>query len=85
MAISGKISSTSSGINAKFGSSAPTLTIKSSSAATSLGTLNDIDLTTPEAGTAGATLVYDAAAGTYKAEKVFEYDGNEVTLKGGSF
>jgi hypothetical protein len=68
-----------------FGTTSKPLTIKSSSAATKLSTLTDIDLTSAESTESGATLVYDENTGTYKGEKVFEYDGNEVTLKGGSF
>lgn len=73
------------GFNVKFSNTQKPLTIKSSTGASKLGSLTDIDTTTPEAKEAGATLVYDTTTGTYKAEKVFEYDGNEVTLKGGDF
>jgi len=69
----------------KLSSSTPNLTLKSTGAATTAGSLSDIDTTTAEAATAGATFVYDSNSGTYKAEKVFDYDGSEVTLKGGSF
>lgn len=84
MAITGKISSSSTGFRAKFNNDS-NFTIKSTGAATTAGSLSDIDTTTPEAATAGATFVYDSNSGTYKAEKVFDYDGSEVTLKGGSF
>jgi len=73
------------GQKVSFGTTAKPLTIKSSAAATNLSTLSDIDLTSAEATEAGATLVYDENTGTYKGEKVFEYDGEEVTLKGGTF
>jgi hypothetical protein len=73
------------GFRVTFNQTTPTLTIKTTGVATTLGSLTDIDTTTPEAQQAGATLVYDTNTQTYKAEKVFEYDGEQVTLKGGSF
>ena len=73
------------GLHVKFSQATPTMTIKSTSSATSIGDLADIDTTTAEANESGATLVYDSATKTYKAEKVFEYDGEDVTMKGGSF
>jgi len=72
-------------LKVKFSQATPVLTIKSSAAATSLGTLADIDNNTADAGESGATLVYDSTSGTYKNEKVFEYDGTTVTMKGGEF
>jgi len=68
-----------------FSQTTKPLTIKSSAVATSLGTLSDIDSTNADAGESGATLVYDSTSGTYKNEKVFEYDGTTVTMKGGEF
>lgn len=68
-----------------FSQTTPVLTIKSSATATSLGTLSDIDTASADAGESGATLVYDSTSGTYKNEKVFEYDGTTVTMKGGEF
>lgn len=73
------------GFNVKFSQSTPTMTIKSTSAATTIGDLANIDTTTAEANESGATLVYDSETKTYKAEKVFEYDGEDVTMKGGNF
>jgi len=72
-------------LKVKFSQTNKPLTIKSSAAATTLESLADFDTSTPEAGQSGTTLVYDATTETYKAEKVFDYDGDEVTLKGGSF
>jgi len=68
-----------------FSQTTKPLTIKSSAVATSIGGLSDIDATSADAGEAGATLVYDSATKTYKNEKVFEYDGTTVTIKGGDF
>ena len=73
------------GFNVKFSQSTPTMTIKSTSTATSIGDLANIDTTTADADKSGATLVYDSSTKTYKSEKVFEYDGEDVTMKGGSF
>ena len=72
-------------LKVKFSQATPVLTIKSSAAATSLGTLSDIDNNTADAGESGAILVYDSTSVTYKNEKVFEYDGTTMTLKGGEF
>ena len=85
MGITAKISSTSSGFSAKMNDSEPTMTIKSTAAATSAGSLSDVDQSKPEGTESGATLVWDESTSTFKSEKVFTYDGDNVGLDGGGF
>lgn len=73
------------GLKVKFDTTKP-LTIKSSTASRStLTTLTDVDASKAEASLSGATLVYDSETQTYKSEKVFNYDGDDVSLDGGTF
>lgn len=72
-------------LKVKFSQTTTPLTIKSSAAATSLTTLSDFDNTTEDAGQTGTTLVYDSATQTYKAEKIFDYDGETPVMDGGDF
>jgi len=85
MGIVGKISSTSSGFSAKLSSSEPTMTIKTSGVVTSASSLSDVDQSKPEGTESGATLVWDENTSTFKSEKVFTYDGDNVGLDGGDF
>ena len=85
MGITAKISSTSSGFSAKMSSSEPTMTIKSTAAATTASSLSDVDQSKPEGTESGAALIWDASTSTFKSEKVFTYDGDNVGLDGGDF
>lgn len=85
MGIVGKIGSKSNGFSAKLNSSEPTMTIKSTVAATSASSLSDVDQSKPEGTESGATLVWDESTNTFKSEKVFTYDGDNVGLDGGGF
>jgi len=73
------------GFKVKFGSSNPTLTIKSSAAATGVGTLSDVDTTDATAKTDGATLIYDSDTKTYKQTKIFTETDDGYKLDGGKF
>lgn len=85
MAMVGKLSSAATGMNAKLNGSAPTMTIKSTGVATSASSLSDVDQSKPEGTESGATLVWDENTNTFKSEKVFTYDGDNVGLDGGGF
>jgi len=69
----------------KFTPTTSDFTIKSSAAATTAGSLSDVDTSKPEASESGATLVFDSNTQTFKSEKVFNYDGDNVSLDGGNF
>jgi chaperonin GroEL (HSP60 family) len=63
------------------------LTLKSSTSATKVAGLADVDTTEPGGTDTGATLIYDAATSTYKSEKVFDYieATDQYKLDGGNF
>ena len=73
-------------LKVKFSQQSDALTIKSSAAATSVGSLSDINTTGPTGQSDGATLIYDTATSTYKATKIFKDLGNdEYEMSGGKF
>jgi hypothetical protein len=74
-----------SGRFVKFSDPNKPLTIKTSAAATTLSSLADTDTSKEEARQSGSTLIYNENTNNYVAEKVFNYNGDDVSLDGGTF
>lgn len=70
-------------LRVKFKTQNDALTIKSSAAATKVTNLTDVDQN--GGSVSGSTLVYNADTKLYVSEKVFNYDGEDVSLDGGTF
>lgn len=62
------------------------LTLRTTTAATSLDKLSDVDLTEDDAQEDGSTLMYDVETQSFKSKSIFkEVSDNQYQLDGGDF
>lgn len=88
MAINAKISGATRGLSVTLTQNKPPLSIKGTAKVTRLDQLADVNSSlTQESNATGATILYDAEAGTFVFKKIADYDNEtgDVTFNAGEF